>query len=114
MVLASPDMTNLDRLAQLADKIIEVATPLISTVTHLTSKFNQFCAEIADINHIIESLRIKNYCQLLSSHGCTLSSSGGSMEGGGGETLSPLKKNFHHFPYYLLLQLIQYHLHFVH
>ena len=59
MVLAStPDTANLENLAQLADKIVEVATPTVSAVsaTHLSDEFKRLRAEVTSLRKVIESL----------------------------------------------------------
>ncbi len=59
MVLASSDTTDLDKLAQLADKIVEVAIPPISTVFSTnTTDFEQLHSDLADLKRIVESLHI--------------------------------------------------------
>lgn len=57
MVLASTDTTELEKLAQLADKIVEVATPPVSTVTS-SSEYEQLRTEMADLRKLVESLHI--------------------------------------------------------
>ena len=68
MVLASSDTTDLEKLAQLADKIVEVATPSTSEIDHLR-------AEIAEIKRIVESLHIPSRPRRSSSRGRTSRSS---------------------------------------
>ena len=55
MVLASANITSLDDLVQLADQIIEVATPSISNVTTST-EVEQLWVEIADLKKLVQSL----------------------------------------------------------
>ena len=54
MVLASTDTTNLEKMAQIADKIMEVATPPISTIT-VSSDLNQVRSEISDLRKLVET-----------------------------------------------------------
>ena len=59
MVLAStPDTANLENLAQLADKVMEVAAPSVSTVsaTHLSDEFERLRAEVTSLRKVVESL----------------------------------------------------------
>lgn len=59
MVLASsPDTANLENLAQLADKVVEVAAPSISAVsaTHLSDEFERLRAEVASLRKVVETL----------------------------------------------------------
>ena len=59
MVLASsPGTTNLENLAQLADKIVEVAAPAVSAVsaTHLSDEFERLRAEVTSLRKVVESL----------------------------------------------------------
>ena len=59
MVLASsPDTSNLENLAQLADKVVEVAAPSISTVSapHLSDEVERLHAEVASLRRVVESL----------------------------------------------------------
>ena len=62
MVLASSDTTDLEKLAQLADKIVEVATPVqISTVSHSPdSEISLLRNEIAELKRMIVSSRHTN------------------------------------------------------
>ena len=55
MVLASADTKELDAMAQLADKIMEVAAPSVSSVTVLPEVV-QLRGEIADLRKLVESL----------------------------------------------------------
>ena len=61
MVLASarPD-TSIDELAQMADKIVEVATPSVSAVTttppHITVEMEQLRSEVAHLTNLVKSL----------------------------------------------------------
>ena len=55
MVLASTNTTSLDDFAQLADQIIEVATPSISNVTTST-EVEQLRVEIGDLKKLVQSL----------------------------------------------------------
>ena len=71
MVLALSDTTDLEKLAQLADKIVEVATPSISAATRSSSEINHLPAEIAELKRIVESLHIPNRPQCSSSRGRT-------------------------------------------
>ena len=73
-IWCSPPLTQLTLINVIADKTVEVATPPISAVTYSTSKFDQLCAEIADLKCIIESLCINND-QQSSTCGCTPCSS---------------------------------------
>ena len=64
MVLASSDTTELEKLAQLADKIVEVATPPISAVTSNSStEYEQLRTEMADLRRLVESLRFSGSTQ---------------------------------------------------
>ena len=57
MVLASTnDTTGLEDLASLADKITEVATPSVSSVTasQLTTEVEQLCTEITDFKQLVK------------------------------------------------------------
>ena len=59
MVLAStPDMGNLDNLAQLADKIMEVATPspAIAAVS-TTSELEHLHKEVAELKLMLQALQ---------------------------------------------------------
>ena len=59
MVLASSDTTDLDKLAQLADKIVEVATPQVNSavVAPCTSaEVQQLRTELSDLKRIVQSL----------------------------------------------------------
>ena len=59
MVLASsPDTTNMENLAQLADKIVEVAALAVSAVsaTHLSDEFERLHAEVTSLRKVVESL----------------------------------------------------------
>ena len=55
MVLASAITTSLDNLAQLANQIMDVATPSISNVTASTV-VEQLCLVIADLKSLLQSL----------------------------------------------------------
>ena len=58
MVLASTaDQANLENLAQLADKVVEVATPSVATVsaTCLSDEFERLRAEVASLRKVVES-----------------------------------------------------------
>ena len=58
-VLASTaDQANLENLAQLADKVVEVATPSVATVsaTCFSDEFERLCAEVASLRKVVESL----------------------------------------------------------
>ena len=55
MILASANITSLDDLVQLADQIIEVATPSISNITASTV-VEQLWVEIADLKKVVQSL----------------------------------------------------------
>ena len=59
MVLASTrDGTPIEDLAQLADKIIEVATPpIVSTVTTPSADIEQLRSEIASLTKLVSSLQ---------------------------------------------------------
>ena len=61
MVLASiPDTGNLDELAQLADKIMEVAIPsgpTIAAVSSTTSKLEHLRKELAELKSLLQGLR---------------------------------------------------------
>ena len=56
MVLASTDITDLDKLAQLADKIIEVAAPQINatTTTSSPSEIQQLHSEISEMKRMVQ------------------------------------------------------------
>ena len=59
MVLAStPDTTGLEDLAQLADKIMEVATPMIAAVhtPQIASEVDQLRTEVARLKDVVKSL----------------------------------------------------------
>ena len=59
MVLASSlDTANLEDLAQLADKIVEVAASSISAVsaTHLSDEFERLRAEVTSLRKVVDSL----------------------------------------------------------
>lgn len=57
MVLAStPDTGSLDDLAQLADKIMEVATPSVSSV-HTSTEFEHLRQEVAELKMLIQTLK---------------------------------------------------------
>ena len=59
MVLAStPDTTSLEDLAELADKIVEVATPTIATLatSSLTTEVEHLCKEVTCLQRQLESL----------------------------------------------------------
>ena len=55
MVLASTDTTDLQQLAQLADKIMEVSTPTVAPFTNST-EVQTLRAEISDLRKLVESL----------------------------------------------------------
>ena len=60
MVLAStPDAGSLDELAQLADKIAEVATPSISSV-NTSTEFEHLRQEVAELKLLIQTLKQPN------------------------------------------------------
>ena len=59
MVLATNNTTNLEELAQLADQIMEVATPAIAAVS-ATTKVEQLRSEIADLKKMVQSLYTSN------------------------------------------------------
>ena len=63
MVLTStPDTTSLEDLAQLADKIVEVAIPSIAavhTVPHLNAEVEQLQTEITRLQEIVKSLSFR-------------------------------------------------------
>ena len=59
MVLASAgDTVSLEELAQLADKVVEVAAPSISAVSapQLTAEVAQLCAEVTHLRELVKSL----------------------------------------------------------
>lgn len=59
MVLASTgDTVSLEQLAKLADKIAEVATPSVSTVTslHLTAEVDQLRTEVTCLQEVVKAL----------------------------------------------------------
>lgn len=61
MVLASsPDTSTVDNLAQLADKIVEVATPSVSAMsaTHLSDEFERLRAEVTGLQKVVETLSL--------------------------------------------------------
>ena len=62
MVLASSDTTDLEKLAQLADKIVEVAIPQVSSTTHSTGnpEIGTLCSEILELKQIVASLQSFN------------------------------------------------------
>ena len=55
MLLPFTNTTSLDGFAQLADPILEVATPLISNVTAFT-EVEQLQLELADLKRLLQSL----------------------------------------------------------
>ena len=61
MVLVStPDTGSLDELAQLADKIMEMAissSPTIAAVSSTTSKLEYLCKEVTELKTLLENLR---------------------------------------------------------
>ena len=60
MVLAStPDAGNITELAQLADKVMEVATPSVSGIT-TTTELDQLRQEVAELKTMLKSLQIVN------------------------------------------------------
>ena len=60
MVLAStPDTGNITELAQLADKVMEVATPSVSGIT-TTTELDQLRQEVAELKTMLKSLQIVN------------------------------------------------------
>ena len=60
MVLAStPDTGNITELAQLADKVMAVATPSVSGVT-TTTELDQLRQEVAELKTMLKSLQILN------------------------------------------------------
>ena len=61
MVLTSTNTTSLDDLTQLADQIMDEATPSISNVTEI----EQLPSEIADLKRLVESLltfKARHHC----------------------------------------------------
>ena len=59
MVLASTaDQTNLENLAQLVDKVVEVATLSVATVsvTCFSDEFEQLRADVTSLKKVVESL----------------------------------------------------------
>ena len=57
MVLAStPDTGNLEELAQLADKIMEVATPAVSSINAVT-ELEQIRQEVAELKMLMQSIK---------------------------------------------------------
>ena len=59
MVLTSTaDQANLENLAQLADKVVEVATPSVVTVSAIcfSGEFERLRAEVASLRKVVESL----------------------------------------------------------
>ena len=60
MVLAStPDTSNLDKLAEMADKIMEVATPAVSSVatpTDISTEVEQLRVELSRLDNLVSSL----------------------------------------------------------
>ena len=61
MVLTSTaDQANLENLAQLADKVVEVATPSVVTVsaTCFSGEFERLRAEVASLRKVVESLSL--------------------------------------------------------
>ena len=64
MVLTSTNTTSLDDLTQLADQIMDEATPSISNVTAST-EIEQLQSEIADLKRLVESLltfKARHHC----------------------------------------------------
>ena len=60
MVLAStPDTGNITELAQLADKVVEVATPSVSGIT-TTTELDQLRQEVAELKTMLRSLQTVN------------------------------------------------------
>ena len=58
MVLAStPDTGNLEDLAQLADKVVEVAVPSVANVNASTD-LQQLRQEVADLKGMLQSLKL--------------------------------------------------------
>lgn len=64
MVLTSCDTTNLEKLAELADKIVEVSTPQINSAINApssnstsNSELQQLHSEIADLKRIVSSIQ---------------------------------------------------------
>ena len=64
MVLASSDTTDLDKLAQLADKIVEVATPQVNATmtTSTSSEIQHLRSEISELKKIIQSINNMQQC----------------------------------------------------
>ena len=59
MVLAStPDTTGLEDLAQLADRIMEVATPTVAAVhtPQITSEVQQLCTDVSRLKDVVKTL----------------------------------------------------------
>ena len=57
MVLAStPDMSTLKELAQLADKIIEVAAPTTVAAVHTSADVEQLRTEVSQLTDMVKSL----------------------------------------------------------
>ena len=60
MVLASmPDTGNITELAQFADKVMEVASPSVSSIT-TTTELDQLRQEVAELKTMLKSLQIVN------------------------------------------------------
>ena len=62
MVLASTaDTVSIENLAELADKIVEVATPTVSTIqtSQLTSEVEQLRSEVTRLQTLVKSLSVK-------------------------------------------------------
>ena len=58
VLIFTPDMRNLDNLAQLADKIMEVATPspaIAAVIT--TSELEHLCKEVAELKSMLQALQ---------------------------------------------------------
>ena len=55
MGLTSADSKDLDNLAELPNKVMEVATPVISSVFN-TAEIDQLCSEIGDLKQLVQSL----------------------------------------------------------
>ena len=64
MVLASSETTDLVKIAQLADKVVEVATPQVSSATLPNHPANpdldHLRAEIAELKQMLSSLQLPN------------------------------------------------------
>ena len=84
MVLASSDTMDLEKVAQLADKVVEVAIPQVSSTTHSTGnpEIATLRSEILELKQIVASLQSFNKPRRQSSRGHTPRSSRASSPAG--------------------------------